>query len=333
MQLAFNHNQRTLEFGLQMADTLRAGVQVLAETQADCMKALVGSRSLFRNAHVPQLPSPPIEKIEEPPYDEDEDEDDDASKDWLQQLQPVVGVVVQQIIAAIMNRPSSPAPTPTRNVKELIGDALDWRRVAKRKESAPAEPPRTLAELAKFLPPKPDDEARDGARDSHAGRSVPRDGDIHRFRSIKAGYISGSSRADVCRRDRRVPTRATREGRESVVKSSRKSETPDVVPIASARARNDNNHRDIVTIETEKLGNFVGGEHVAAFLCRWERTSAMRFDQLHPRETNSRGDRDLLGHASIVMMMRYAHLAPEVARDAVRLLDSDRRGKGWAAQR
>jgi len=98
MQLAFNHNQRTLEFGLQMADTLRAGVQVLAETQADCMKALVGSRSLFRNAHVPQLPSPPIEKIEEPPYDEDEDEDDDASKDWLQQLQPVVGVVVQQIM-------------------------------------------------------------------------------------------------------------------------------------------------------------------------------------------------------------------------------------------
>ena len=36
---------------------------------------------------------------------------------------------------------------------------------------------------------------------------------------------------------------------------------------------------------------------------------------------------DLLGHASIVMTMRYAHLAPEVARDAVRLLDSDRRGQ------
>ena len=36
---------------------------------------------------------------------------------------------------------------------------------------------------------------------------------------------------------------------------------------------------------------------------------------------------DLLGHASIVMTMRYAHLAPEVARDAVRLLDSDRRGR------
>jgi len=30
---------------------------------------------------------------------------------------------------------------------------------------------------------------------------------------------------------------------------------------------------------------------------------------------------DLLGHSTITMTMRYAHLAPEVARDAVRLLD------------
>ena len=37
---------------------------------------------------------------------------------------------------------------------------------------------------------------------------------------------------------------------------------------------------------------------------------------------------DLLGHATIQMTMRYAHLAPEVARDAVRLLDvNETRGK------
>jgi site-specific recombinase XerD len=30
---------------------------------------------------------------------------------------------------------------------------------------------------------------------------------------------------------------------------------------------------------------------------------------------------ELLGHATITMTMRYAHLAPEVTRDAVRLLD------------
>ncbi len=39
---------------------------------------------------------------------------------------------------------------------------------------------------------------------------------------------------------------------------------------------------------------------------------------------------DLLGHSTIIMTMRYAHLAPEVARDAVRLLDFDRRGRGMA---
>ena len=39
---------------------------------------------------------------------------------------------------------------------------------------------------------------------------------------------------------------------------------------------------------------------------------------------------DLLGHSTIIMTMRYAHLAPEVARDAVLLLDADRRGRGMA---
>ena len=37
---------------------------------------------------------------------------------------------------------------------------------------------------------------------------------------------------------------------------------------------------------------------------------------------------ELLGHATIMMTMRYAHLAPEIARDAVRLLDG--RGKTMA---
>jgi site-specific recombinase XerD len=37
---------------------------------------------------------------------------------------------------------------------------------------------------------------------------------------------------------------------------------------------------------------------------------------------------ELLGHATIQMTMRYAHLAPEISREAVRLLDANEaRGK------
>jgi site-specific recombinase XerD len=40
---------------------------------------------------------------------------------------------------------------------------------------------------------------------------------------------------------------------------------------------------------------------------------------------------ELLGHATIQMTMRYAHLAPEVAREVVRMLDfSDDHGKAVA---
>jgi integrase len=42
---------------------------------------------------------------------------------------------------------------------------------------------------------------------------------------------------------------------------------------------------------------------------------------------------DLMGHATVEMTMRYAHLSPNVPRDAVKLLDSTataRLGNGWA---
>jgi integrase len=40
---------------------------------------------------------------------------------------------------------------------------------------------------------------------------------------------------------------------------------------------------------------------------------------------------ELMGHATIEMTMRYAHLSPDVPRDAVKLLDhGGRLGNGWA---
>jgi hypothetical protein len=54
-QMAFIHNQRTLETGLRMAETLRDSVQVLATSQADWIKSVSSARGFFRNAAGQQL--------------------------------------------------------------------------------------------------------------------------------------------------------------------------------------------------------------------------------------------------------------------------------------
>ena len=44
-QMAFLHNQRTLELGLRMAETLRDGVQILASSQAEWIKSMSPRRT------------------------------------------------------------------------------------------------------------------------------------------------------------------------------------------------------------------------------------------------------------------------------------------------
>jgi site-specific recombinase XerD len=44
------------------------------------------------------------------------------------------------------------------------------------------------------------------------------------------------------------------------------------------------------------------------------------------RGVSLRAVQELLGHVDIKMTMRYAHLAPDVTRDAVRLLDAPTEG-------
>ena len=58
-QLAFLHNQKTLELALRTAETLRDGVHVLAEAQADWIKSMASSKGFFRNTPPLALPPPP----------------------------------------------------------------------------------------------------------------------------------------------------------------------------------------------------------------------------------------------------------------------------------
>src|SRR5262249_9149536 len=98
-QLAFQHNQRTLEAGLRMADTLREGIQALAEPQADWIKSLIASRSYFRNSAMPQqlaAPPAPAEREEE---DEDYYDDGPAPNDRLMELGLGVVTMVNNLFA------------------------------------------------------------------------------------------------------------------------------------------------------------------------------------------------------------------------------------------
>jgi site-specific recombinase XerD len=53
----------------------------------------------------------------------------------------------------------------------------------------------------------------------------------------------------------------------------------------------------------------------------WHTTRHTFASHLVMRGVPLKAVQELMGHATILMTMRYAHLAPDVARDAVKLLD------------
>lgn len=80
-QMAFIHNQRTLELGLRMAETLRDSVQVLASSQADWIKSISSARGFFRNAGQPLAPVEVKQLTVTTGRGDDDDENDDSVTD------------------------------------------------------------------------------------------------------------------------------------------------------------------------------------------------------------------------------------------------------------
>jgi len=165
-QLAFQHNQRTLEAGLRMADTLREGIQALAETQADWIKSLVGSRGYFRNGAMPQLA--PLPAPTEPEEDDEEDEQEEpAPNDRLMEFGLGVVTLVNNLFAKLS--PAAPksgaapkseaSPKSDASTKFDLKSVIDWRHAAKQGEAARSPvgeqtaTPKTPAELmARYRP-------------------------------------------------------------------------------------------------------------------------------------------------------------------------------------
>lgn len=129
-QLAFQHNQRTLEAGLRMADTLREGIQSLAETQADWIKSFIGSRAFLRNSGPPQLAALPEAPAQEPEVEEEEAPA--SGTDRAMEL----GLAVVTLINSFMGRFPAGGPPKQGGSKFDVKSLFDWRHAAKQGDAA-----------------------------------------------------------------------------------------------------------------------------------------------------------------------------------------------------
>jgi hypothetical protein len=114
------------------ADAMRA----VAESQADWIKSISSARGFFRNAPPLQLAAAPVEEDESDDVeDEYEDQEQQRKNDWVEKIQPLVGVVIQQILNAFT---TGKKPTGDQSKSKLaLADVLDWRRAAKKSDGAP----------------------------------------------------------------------------------------------------------------------------------------------------------------------------------------------------
>jgi hypothetical protein len=162
-QMAFLHNQKTLELGLKMAETLRDSVRVMAESQADWIKSISSARGFFRNASA--IPAQPPREPTDDNDDEDADEDDEDTVEpeahWVDKVMPHVIPLLQvgvPLVVAKLGGTPSPSPSGKPNVPFEWSDLLNWQRAADRRnaltattEPVPPDPSAVFAALPPSL--------------------------------------------------------------------------------------------------------------------------------------------------------------------------------------
>ena len=168
MQLAFQHNERTLATSLRMAETLRDGVHVLADAQADILKSVASSRGFLRNAQ-PQplaLPPPPARHDDDDDEDDEEEEapvDDRDRNERLMAFGMAAMTLVNNLVETFRGGQRAPTGQPITTAAKSSGfdlaSVLDWRRAVPQAGPAAVAPamPMSAADMLRVmneLPPE-----------------------------------------------------------------------------------------------------------------------------------------------------------------------------------
>jgi hypothetical protein len=168
MSASFQHNERQLATGQRMAETLREGVRVLADAQADWIKSLTSVKGYLRNGGTTMVAAQPKAESDDDETTEDDEEEEYEEeeeyveqKHWMDKLGEQLVPVMPMIMAFIGEKlsPSSKPAAPTPNVAappqgegwmDKIRNLVDWRRAAEigaakraQKAAAAAAPPPT----------------------------------------------------------------------------------------------------------------------------------------------------------------------------------------------
>ena len=153
MQLAFEHNERTLATSLRMAETLRDGVHVLADAQADILKSVASSRGFLRNAHPQALALPPAKPAEPDDDDDDEEDEEEAPGDGKNERLMAFGLAAMTFVNNLMETfrggkgGAAGQPTvPTKSAGFDVGSIFDWRRAVPK--AVPAVEPSDSAPMS-----------------------------------------------------------------------------------------------------------------------------------------------------------------------------------------